>query len=209
MELIPLFPLEIVVFPGERLNLYIFEPRYKQLINECEEKDLAFGIPFYQKDRPLEYGTMVELVEIANKYDDGRMDIRTVGIKPFQIKRFRREFPDRLYPGGYVEYPYWERQGETELQREILKLIDNLYRTLEVKKLPKEFEGNFTTFEIAHKVGFSQEEEYKFLQIPTEVERQKRMLQHLQHLIPRVVEKDEIRKKVQMNGHFKNLKPPI
>ena len=209
MELIPLFPLEIVVFPGEKLNLYIFEPRYQQLIRESEEKGIEFGIPFYQKDRPMQYGTVVKLVEIARKYDDGRMDIKTLGIKPFEIKRFRREYPDKLYPGGYVEFPYWEKEGEEALQKEIHRLIESLYKSLNVKTYPEEFEGNYGTFEIAHKVGFSQQQEYNFLQIPTEVERQNYLLAHLQKLIPRIVQKDEIRKKVQMNGHFKNLKPPI
>jgi len=42
---LPLFPLSLVVFPGEYLNLHIFELRYRQLINECDEEGMTFGIP--------------------------------------------------------------------------------------------------------------------------------------------------------------------
>ena len=44
-RMLPLFPLQIVVFPGEDLNLHIFEPRYKELIGECKDKGIHFGIP--------------------------------------------------------------------------------------------------------------------------------------------------------------------
>ena len=95
MKLIPLFPLEIVVFPEEKLNLHIFEPRYRQLIKECEAEGLEFGIPYYQKDTVLTYGTTVTLEEIAKTYPDGRMDIRTRGKNPFIIRRFLQKFPKK------------------------------------------------------------------------------------------------------------------
>ncbi|MEO1628994.1 MAG: LON peptidase substrate-binding domain-containing protein, partial [Bacteroidota bacterium] len=46
----PLFPLKLVVYPGEQLNLHIFEPRYKQLIRECEQNKVTFGIPAFIND---------------------------------------------------------------------------------------------------------------------------------------------------------------
>jgi Lon protease-like protein len=65
MNFIPIFPLNIVVFPGEIVNLQVFEPRYIQLINECRRQKKPFGIPVKRKDALLEYGTLMEIVEIV------------------------------------------------------------------------------------------------------------------------------------------------
>ena len=60
---IPIFPLNLVVYPGEALNLHIFEPRYKQLINECVANKKPFGIPSVLKDKISEMGTLMRIKE--------------------------------------------------------------------------------------------------------------------------------------------------
>ena len=62
---IPIFPLNIVVYPGENLNLHIFEPQYKQLINECKETNQPFGIPVVIENKVQEFGTLLEIVEVS------------------------------------------------------------------------------------------------------------------------------------------------
>jgi len=78
---IPIFPLAIVVYPGEKLNLHIFEPRYKQLIIDCMETKKPFGIPTVLNNEVKELGTLVQVKEIVKTYDNGEMDIITEGIK--------------------------------------------------------------------------------------------------------------------------------
>ncbi len=207
MKLIPLFPLEIVVYPREKLNLHIFEPRYKQLIHDCKSEGLIFGIPFYQKERKLDFGSTVMLDKIVKTYQNGSMDIKTVGLVPFEVKRFLPKMKNKLYPGGYIEELYWETEGDPVLYEEIIHRLKDLYGFMNIKKLPKELKRLQITFDIAHKVGFNQTQEYHFLQIVGEVERQRYMLDHLDKLIPRVKEMEEMRKKIQMNGHFENLPP--
>ena len=80
INFIPIFPLGIVVFPEEVLNLHIFEPRYKQLVNDCYAEAKSFGIPTVLENGVNELGTLVEIVEIVEVYEDGKMDIRTKGI---------------------------------------------------------------------------------------------------------------------------------
>lgn len=208
MKLIPLFPLEIVVFPYESLNLHIFEPRYRQLIQDCKNEDIEFGIPYYQKDHPLKYGTLVSLSEISNTYSDGRMDIKTKGLRPFELKRYRNTYPEKLYPGGYIEELYWESEGELHLRKRIVELIDELYLYMKIDKRLEALDRDFITFEIAHKVGFNKNQEYQFLQIISELERQRYMIAHLERIIPVIKEMEDMRKKVQLNGHFKYLNPP-
>lgn len=67
---LPLFPLKLVAFPGEQLNLHIFEPRYKQLIKDIETSKGTFGIAVYL-DKLMPFGTEVELEEVSKVYDDG------------------------------------------------------------------------------------------------------------------------------------------
>ena len=78
---IPIFPLGIVVYPGEELNLHIFEPRYKQLIIDSKEGKKPFGIPAVINNKVSEMGTLMELLEITEVYANGEMDIKTRGMK--------------------------------------------------------------------------------------------------------------------------------
>jgi Lon protease-like protein len=82
---IPIFPLEIVVYPGEQLHLHIFESRYKQLINDCYTNNKPFGIPTVLNNGIAEMGTLVSITEVSKVYDDGKMNIKTKGIQLFNI----------------------------------------------------------------------------------------------------------------------------
>ena len=104
----PIFPLNIVVYPGENLNLHIFEPRYKQLISECQAAKKPFGIPTVIDNKVQEFGSMVEITEVSKIYESGEMDIKTKGIKVFRILEMIEEIPDKLYGGAIVNNPlFW------------------------------------------------------------------------------------------------------
>ena len=207
-DFLPLFPLKMVVFPGEQVKLHIFEPRYKQLINECDQNGTTFGLPAYLEDKVLDYGTEIRLLSIEKKYENGEMDIKTQGIGIFKINEFYRVAPNKLYAGADIERIMDVDNGEKALYPKIIKKVKTLFRILRIKKtLPEDLE-KFYTFQIAHHVGFSLQQEYEFLCIAAENERQNYMLKHLTKLIPIVREMEKLRIKVQMNGHFKNVLPP-
>lgn len=208
MMLLPFFPLEIVVFPHEKLNLHIFEPRYRQLINDCQDHDIEFGIPYYREGYPMEVGSIVRLLKIVNTYDDGRMDIYTEGVEPFETKRYIKNYPNKLYPGGYIEKILWDKEGDPALYKAIKERITHLYDYMNISQLPKAFDDNFLTYDIAHKIGLNTEQEYELLKIPGEVDRQSFIIDHLDRMIPMAIEMERMRKKIQMNGHFKSLIPP-
>jgi len=208
MILVPLFPLQLVVYPFEELNLHIFEPRYKQLVHDCMEEDTPFGIPYYREGLPLRYGSLVKVKEVSKTYSDGKLDIKTIGIRPFELKRYRTTYPKKLYPGGYVTELYWEQEGEADNRIRIRNLLKELYRFMNITTAPKALEGDFVTFEIAHKVAFNKDQEYDFLKIISETERQEYMIEHLVKMIPVIREAEEMRRKIQLNGHFKNIRPP-
>ncbi|NJL77077.1 MAG: hypothetical protein HC892_20750 [Saprospiraceae bacterium] len=101
--ILPLFPLQLVAFPGEALNLHIFEPRYRQLIQECETDGITFGIPAFIDGRVQEIGTEIELIAIEKRYGDGKLDVKTKGIGIFKIEEFLSRAPSKLYPGAKVK----------------------------------------------------------------------------------------------------------
>lgn len=207
-DLLALFPLQLVAFPGENLNLHIFEPRYRQLIQECAETGMRFGIPAYLDKRLQDFGTLMELVSVEKTYADGKMDIRTKGIQVFRIDEFFEKAPDKRYAGGKVQYLEDNAAGDIILSDKIIKNLEELYLVMNIKKdIPAISE--FNTFAMGHHVGFTIEQEYEMLQIRSEVGRQEFMLQHLEKLIPTVRQMEALRKRVQMNGHFKDLKPPF
>lgn len=208
MKLIPLFPLQIVVFPFEELNLHIFENRYRQLVADCVHQNMAFGIPYYREGLPLQYGSLVKISEVSKTYTDGKLDIKTVGIRPFELKRYRAYYPDKLYPGGYITELYWEQEGTEDNRITIRRLLHELYAFMHIKQAPPALEKSFITFEIAHKVAFNKDQEYAFLQIVGEIERQEYLIDHLVKMIPIIKEAEEMRQKIQLNGHFKHIIPP-
>src|SRR5690349_1757729 len=108
---IPIFPLGIVVYPGENLNLHIFEPRYKQLITDCYQNKKVFGIPTVIENKMQDYGSLVEITELSKVHENGEMDIKTRGQKIFRILEVIKEVPDKLYSGAIVNYPDTYEKG--------------------------------------------------------------------------------------------------
>lgn len=207
-DFLPLFPLKLVVFPGELLNLHIFEPRYKQLVRECEDNHITFGIPAYIDDKLMDFGTELKLLGIEQKNEDGSMDIRTEGVGIFKIHNFYQEAPQKLYPGADIERMVDNSSGDPKKYELIVKAVEELFQLLNIEKDIPTLGNPYLTYELAHHMGFSLAQEYSFLCIPTERKRQHFMLTHLEQLIPVVIETERLRKKANMNGHFKNVISP-
>jgi len=203
---IPIFPLSIVVYPGEQLNLHIFEPRYKQLIAECFENKKPFGIPPVIDNKLHETGTLVRVVEITTVYDDGKMDIKTEGLQVFNILESIKELPDKLYSGAIVNYPVNVESGNRILMLSIIAAIRELHKLLKISKEFKKPDEELWSYDVAHHAGLSLNEEYELLQLLQELQRQEYLKRHLKKVVPVIAEMETLKERVQMNGHFKNLK---
>ena len=202
---IPIFPLGLVVYPGEQLNLHIFEPRYKQLIKECEAEKKSFGIPSIIDDRLQDYGTVVKITEITTVHDNGEMDIRTEGDRVFRVLEVIREIPDKLFSGAIVNYPANQEHGSAEVMQRVVNSIRELYKLLKVDKEFRKKDEALNSYDVAHHVGLSLQEEYELLGLMHERQRQEYLNRHLTKVIPLVAEMEQLKKKVKLNGHFKNL----
>lgn len=205
MNLIPQFPLKLVVFPEEQLNLHIFEERYKQLITDCFSQDLEFGIPVVQKNKNLRIGTTVKVVEIDRQYPDGRMDVITKGIQRFTIQSYSDPMEQKLYAGAVLEYFDYLDNPDFAMNIEIINSIKKLYTVMKVKQDVNEDELSFRIYQSVHKIGLTVNQEIQLLELNSELERQHFVLDHLKHLIPIVSNLDLMKRKISMNGHFKNV----
>ena len=206
-DFLPLFPLQLVVFPNEELNLHIFETRYKQLIRECDHNGITFGIPASIDNKVMDFGTEIQLLKITKKNADGSMDIKTKGLGIFKIHDFFTTALNKMYAGADIERIESNMESDILLNEQILEKAEVLYDFLSIKK-PLPTDLSFKTYEIAHHIGFSIEQEYHLLTISDEKKRQQFMLDHLIKLLPVVKEMEKLRKKAEMNGHFKNVIPP-
>ncbi|TAE22046.1 MAG: peptidase [Cytophagales bacterium] len=203
---IPLFPLNLVVFPGEDLNLHIFEPRYRQLVNECLAKESTFGIPVFMDNKLPGYGTEVHITTLHKRYDDGRMDIKTKGLGVFQLVNFENPVAGKLYAGGEVLLLEPGDAFSPHLDA-LLTLLERLYDLLQIDIDEVRPDIPNISFRIGHKVGLSIEQEYELLTIDTEAERQQYLIRHLDKVIPVISEMERTKQRIRMNGHFKNLDP--
>lgn len=203
---IPIFPLSIVVFPGEKLHLHIFEPRYKQLIKECHDNNKPFGIPAIINNRLQEIGTLVTIADIVQVYENGEMDIKTHGLKVFRILEVIKSIPEKLYSGAIVNYPPNEEdEGNRKLMQNVIKGVKELHRLLNISKDFKKPENELKAYDVAHHAGLSLEEEYELLGLLKEIQRQEYLKRHLHKVLPMLMEMELLKEKVKLNGHFRNL----
>lgn len=202
---IPIFPLNLVVYPGEKLNLHIFEPRYKQLIRECHANGKPFGIPAVLDNQVKEMGTLVQIREIVKEYENGEMDIKTEALNVFRILEMIREIPDKLYSGAIVNYPETDAEGLPELMRKVIKSIRDLHQLLKLSKDFKKPDDQLSAYDVAHHIGLSLEEEYELLGLPEEKQRQEYLKRFLAKALPMAAGMEQLKEKIKLNGHFKNL----
>ena len=201
---LPFFPLQLVAFPGEALNLHIFEPRYRQLLADVEEGDLLFGICTYT-DQLTGFGTAVRLEDIITRYEDGRLDIKTRGMQAFKILFFDNPMPDKPYAGGEIEYLPSDSRVGSALQYEFVFYLKEVLFLLEYQAAVDP--ETVTSYTFAHKVGLSLEEELALLQLVSEGERVIYLIQHFKRMIPTMKAIQQAKEKIKLNGHFKHLDP--
>jgi Lon protease-like protein len=202
---IPIFPLSIIVYPGEDLNLHIFEPRYKQLITECHSQKKAFGIPAVIENKLQDHGTLMQITEISKVHDNGEMDIKTVGTEVFRILELIKDIPDKLYSGAIVNYPPNHLNGKPDLMKKVMDHIRDLHVLLKVNKEFKKPDDEMKSYDIAHHIGLSLKQEYELLGLFDEKQRQEYLKRYLAKVLPTVTAMEQLKEKIKLNGHFKDL----
>jgi Lon protease-like protein len=201
---IPFFPLKLVAFPGEALNLHIFEPRYRQLLADVEQGDLTFGVCTFL-NQLTGFGTELKLDQVYKRHEDGRLDVKTIGLRTFKILSFDNPMPGKLYAGGEIEY-LPDNPVCTKAQQ--LEYVFYLKEILHLLQYQAEFDPmTVSSYTFAHKVGLKLEEELELLKLTAESERIEFLVKHFKRLIPVIKAIESAKEKIKLNGHFKHLDP--
>ncbi len=186
---IAMFPLQLVIFPGEVLPLHIFEPRYKQLIGECESEGITFVIPTFVNQSVSQYGTEVSLVKVVRRYDDGEVDILVRGERVVKLLDVVEELDDKMYPGTRCESaPYKADSDETlrgRLSEKVIQLAQLLQRT---SPITEPTQDSFA-FDLAPFLNLNLSQKLTLLAMHSERDRQEFLIRHVDTLIKKVRER--------------------
>ncbi len=208
-KFLPIFPLNLVAFPNQPLNLHIFEARYKQLINDSVTNNKTFGLPAVIKNNIQEYGTEMRVLSIEKKYEDGAMDIKTIGVGVFRILEVLREVPDKEYSAAIVsELPLPQTFDVDTLHPKLLGLLNELHAQLGTNFNPFDKFKNPLSYELAPYVAMPIKDQVHMLSIVSEKQRQRFMRLHLERVLPTIEASKKVQEKISMNGHFRNEIPP-
>lgn len=155
---------------------------------------------------PVNFGTACTTTELVKTLKNGSIYVRITGQKVFRILESGQPVPEKKYEGAIVEYPHHQEvrvHPKTEML--IVSEVKRLYKLLHLEKKFPDKTGNWQSFEFAHKIGLSLQQEYELLTIHSEIQRMEYIRRHLNAMKPVVLELEAMKKRIRMNGHFRNL----
>ena len=196
-----LFPLGIVLLPGEVVPLHIFEERYKKLIGERLEEG-EFGVVLVEDDTVRECGTAARVVELIEELDDGSMNVLVQGGRRFRIVEvLQPEDPEADYLSAEVDY-YRDSQPEaSQLLREgVVEVFATMLALMDVDD-PKEPAGDGPlSFRVAAAVDFGAPVKQELLESLSEEQRLETLLTVMTSLLPRLELRKEREEAIRGNG---------
>lgn len=204
---IPVFPLPIVVFPDEEVRLHIFEERYKQLIKDCIDTGIGFGVLPVIETRLMNIGTFVKLTEISKSYNDGKADIKLQSLGLFKVIEYYSNFPNKLYSAVDVEHFEFDLKGDVEIKKKVKDLFTELCALNKVDQIKAINWEHYNSFDLGHFVGFSVEEEYRFLSTDHENERLNNLAHQIEYMIVQSKSRENWLKRINMNGEYQIFGP--
>ena len=154
-----MFPLSIFPLPGELVPLHIFEPRYRQLLEEAETKDMTFGIYFNHTSNTGKLGSLVKLESVIKRYPGGESDIIVRCLDLFTMDTLYRTYKDKLYPGGEVSF--WGVDQNRMINKKLVHTYVAYLGLLKITNPTKEF----SAFQIANELGLDFDDRLKFVHL--------------------------------------------
>lgn len=200
-SLLPLFPLDVVLFPGTPLPLHIFEPRYKEMIAECRQQDRAFGVIRAVEQNLAEIGCTAEIVSVVKEYPDGRLDIVTEGRKRFEVLHVNDERPFLraevlMFDDESAVVPQSETARAVQLHSEILKLAG---ATQDLSSADQ----STLSFYLAGSLPLDLDFKQKMLALRSEAQRITSLVAYFESLLPNLQRSLSARQKAGGNGHVR------
>jgi ATP-dependent Lon protease len=198
---VPLFPLELVLFPGMALPLHIFEPRYKLMIARCIEEPCLFCVVMKNKEGLAKVGCTAEVIKVVERYADGRMDILSVGR---DVCIIREVLEDEPYSEGIVDYTEDIAAAEPHLPAEdLLEVFQDCHEIIFHQRLDLGAPGGGIqlSYQLASELPIELRVKQELLEMRSERDRRARVLTHLREWVPQLRRVENVRKKAAGNGH--------
>lgn len=159
---IPMFPLSIFLLPGELVPLHIFEPRYRQLLEEAEKHHTSFGIFCNHSANTRQLGSLVKLETVMKRYSTGESDIIVRCVDLFEMSKLYRTFDDKLYPAGDVRF--WRVSLTETVSTRLAEAFNDYCLHLNLKPI----EPPITGYKIASELALDFSERLKFVLMEAE-----------------------------------------
>lgn len=206
IDSLPLFPLNLVLYPGERLPLHIFEDRYKELTAYCLDHDVAFGVIRTDGETMADVGTTARIQEVVTRYEDGRMDVVVEGEERFRLREVHEQ--KSYYTADVELLEDIEANVDLSLKERVItqhmKLLELAGRTVR----PDLYENvNTLSYVLAQNAALEDEQKQELLELSSENERIRYLVRHFETLIPRVEMEEDVHRRIRSNGHFKDFPP--
>lgn len=197
--LLPLFPLDVVLLPGAPLPLHIFEPRYKEMVNECLTQKSAFGIVRTKEEGFVNVGCTAEIINVLKKYDDGRMNILAEGQRRFEVLRVNEE---RSFLQAEVFYlsddadqpPAAEQERAVQLHSEIMRLAGAQAEKAEVA-------AGLLAYKLAGSLPFDPDFQQALLEMNSEADRIRAVISFFERILPVLHQNAKAKTRAGGNGH--------
>jgi Lon protease-like protein len=197
---IPLFPLEVVLFPSMILPLHVFEPRYKLMIRHCREKQLSFGVVLVKGKGVAPTGCTAEIMEVAKEYPDGKLDIVTAGRRAFNILE---AFEEKEYAEAEVEYlddePFVEKPPAASLVNIFERCHELAFGSKPEERDPESYDS--FSYYVASELPLDLEYKQKLLEMRNEDERRQDLEAALYKWQAELTEAARMRRIAGGNGH--------
>ncbi len=197
---LPLFPLELVLFPFQQIPLHIFEDRYRQMIKRCMDTKAEFGLVFGTDDNFHDTGCAATVAKLVTRFPDGRMNIVVRGTRRF---RMLKRLDVHLYISGIVEEVEDAREpADSELANRALELYQDAVK-LSLGWLDWRRESNCPPSELSYAIAASLNltlsEKQEFLETTSVNRRLRSVSDTLEDALKTV---REVKRRTRGNGHM-------
>jgi Lon protease-like protein len=155
-----MFPLSLVILPGETTKLYIFEERYKQLINECVNNNASFGIPYLDKGIMSDYGCEVKIKRVLKTYDNGEMDVLVEGTHLFKMMEYSKVLKPKLYGAGIIEHLNIHQKVQLN---NLQDAVVNYFGSVQNQFIDYDTVAGLTVFNVASSLQLTHPEKYRLI----------------------------------------------
>jgi Lon protease-like protein len=201
IERFPLFPLGLVLLPGEVVPLHIFEERYKLMIGECLDEERDFGVIWLSDEELKDVGCGASVTKVLERMDDGRMDILVRGTRPF---RLLRRIDDMPYPAGDIELLDEDEAAEDAgAGDDARERYANLVERVTDSRPGEEDLGELDAYGMAATIDFALEAKQDLLELRSERIRMERLGELLASTLERLDRAEEVAERARGNGRIR------